>query len=355
MRDECAKGLWEMGKGGLAKSPCRPDRCTTLLPTFPLSHFSFSVNFFCLSALFFLGAAPDPQAVVARVAREPVYAREVGRLVDRAAGGKKVSPEALPVLQAQALAEVVNRRLVLAYAERTGETPSAEEVSAQTAALAAKLERQGKSFSDFLLAQATTEPDLRRQITWNLVWSKYLARYLGKARVEAYFAAHRRELDGSQVLASHILLRMGPEKGSLTAGELIARAAQIRQQIVAGKLSFAEAARRHSAGPSAKDDGRLGFIPRHGVMDEAFSRAAFALEVGQVSAPVKTAFGVHLIRCDQVKPGTKRIDEVRGEVEEALGRELLEKLAQIERSHTPVEFTGKFPHFKPGTRELIVP
>ena len=293
--------------------------------------------------------------MVARVGREPIFAREVTRLVERAAPGGKVAAESLPVLQAQALAEVVNRRLVLAYAQRTQAAPSTEEVSAEMAALLAKLERQGKSFSDFLTAQSITEPDLRRQIVWNLVWSKYRMQYLSSSRVEAYFAAHRRELDGSEVSVSHVLLRVGADKESRTVEELMARAAEIRQAVVAGKLSFAEAARQHSAGPSAKDDGRLGFMPRHGVMDEAFSRAAFALEVGQVSGPVKTPFGVHLIRCDQIKPGAKRLADVRGEIEEALGRELLEKLAQVERQHTPVEFTGKLPYFKPGTRELVVP
>ena len=300
-------------------------------------------------------AAPDAQTVVARVGREAIFAREVTRLVDRAAPGGKVAPDALPTLQAQALAELVNRRLVLAYARRNNESPSDEEVSKEMASLLAKLERQGKSFSDFLLSQSTTEPELRRQIVWNLVWPRYLSRYLTAARLEAYFASHRRELDGSQVSAGHILLRIGPEKGSRTVAELVARAAEIRQEIASGEVSFAEAARKHSAGPSAKEDGRLGFIPRHGVMDEAFSRAAFALEVGQVSEPVRTPFGVHLIRCDEIKPGTKKLDDVRGEVEEALGRELLEKLAQLERQHTTVEYTGKLPYFKPGTRELIVP
>lgn len=331
------------------------DTRTVPFPTFPFSHFSLSFMIFCLLAFTLSAASPDPQTVVARVGREAIFAREVTRLVDRAAPGGKFAPDALPPLQAQALAELVNRRLVLAYAQRSGESPSDEEVSNETAALLAKLQRQGKSVSDFLLSQSATERELRRQIAWNLLWPRYLARYLTTARVEAYFAAHRRELDGSQVSVSHILLRLGSEKGSRTVAELTARAADIRQEIMSGKMSFAEAARKCSAGPSAKDDGRLGFIPRRGVMDEAFSRAAFALEAGQVSEPVKTPFGVHLIRCDQIRPGAKKLDDVRREVEEALGRELLEKLAQLERQHTTVEYTGKLPYFKPGTRELVAP
>ena len=46
-------------------------------------------------------------------------------------------------------------------------------------------------------------------------------------------------------------------------------------------------------------------------MSEAFCRAAFALEIGQISPPTPTPFGVDLIRCDGIKPGGKRLAERR--------------------------------------------
>ena len=99
----------------------------------------------------------------------------------------------------------------------------------------------------------------------------------------------------------------------------------------------------------------MGLIPRHGVMDEAFSHAAFELDIGEVSEPVRTPFGVHLICCNKIKPGDKRLDDVRKEVEEGLSRELLDNLAREQNNFTPVMYTGKMPYLKEGTEKLVMP
>ena len=87
-------------------------------------------------------------------------------------------------------------------------------------------------------------------------------------------------------------------------------------------------------------------------MVEAFSAAAFSLAPGDVSPPVVTPFGVHLIRCDEVHPGGKSLADVREEVLSGLSRELLEKLAAVERRYTPVKYTGATAYFDPVTGRL---
>jgi peptidyl-prolyl cis-trans isomerase C len=296
-------------------------------------------------------ASTGEDVVVATVGEEPILAGEVSRRVAALTQGQSVNPAARPVLEAVALGDIVDRRLVLAYARRTGSFPEPAEIDAALARLKTKLAAQGQSMAGHLKAQSLDAAGLQREIAFDLVWQKYLAKYITTERSEAYFQSHRREFDGTQIAVSHILLR--PAKGSdaQAAANLVKQAAELREAIAAGKTAFDDAARRHSSGPSGKDGGRLGFIPRRGVMDEAFSRAAFALEPGQVSQPVQSRFGVHLIRCDQVKPGTTPLSAVRTEVEEALARELLTRLAQIESRHTPVRFHSAGLHFNPGTTD----
>ncbi len=297
----------------------------------------------------------EQDVVVATVDGEPILASHVDRLLERTVQGREVHPAILPPIQAQALSEIVDRRLVLAYARRTKSGASRPEIEAALAELKSKLASQGRSLSDLLRQRSLGEADLRRQVAWNLVWKEYLGRYLTQTRLESHFHAHHREFDGTEISVSHILLRPGADAGPAAMAELAAQAQAIRRAIVSGKVSFAEAARQHSAGPSGPGGGHLGFIGRRGPMVEGFSRAAFALEVGQVSQPVKTPFGVHLIRCDEIKPGSKQLIDVRQQVEEALARELIGKLARLQRRYTPATFTGAAPYFKPGTRELVVP
>jgi parvulin-like peptidyl-prolyl isomerase len=297
------------------------------------------------------GAADS--AVAATVGGEAVYAKEVSRLLGVVVRGKPVNPQALATLQAQTLEEIVDRRLVLAYARRTGRGATPAELEAAWKEFVAKLQSQRRTPADYLKGQGIDQADLQRQLVWNVIWEKYLARYVTADRVAAYFQAHRRELDGTEALAGQILLR--PAAGSQAEEDFLEKARQIRQEIVDGKISFAEAAKKYSSGPSARQGGDLGWIGRHGAMGETFCRAVFALEPGQVSQPVRTPFGVSLIHVDRYKPGPKQLADVRKTIQEALARELMEKLAGTERPTTPVVYTGKTPYFKPGSHELVVP
>ena len=295
------------------------------------------------------------EVVVASVDGEPIYLSEVDRLLAKVARKQEVNPAARPVLQAQVLSEIVDRRLVLAYAKRKKSAPTTTQIEAALVELNSKLKGQGSCLERFLKQRSITEADLRRQITWNLAWEKYLARYVTDAGLQSHFKTHRREFDGTRLSVSHVLLRPQADDDPRAMADLVKQAEAIRREITSGKLSFAEAAAKYSAAPSAKDGGRLGLIARRGAMVESFSQAAFALEVGQVSRPVTTRFGVHLIRCEQVKPGNKKWSEVREQLQKALARELLDRLARNQQRHTPVKFTGRAPYFKPGTRELVLP
>ena len=84
------------------------------------------------------------------------------------------------------------------------------------------------------------------------------------------------------VRASHLLVKTEEE------------AAKLRDEILAGK-DFAEVAAQVSLCPSGRDGGDLGFFGK-GQMVREFEDACFSMEVGEVSNPIKTQFGYHLIK-----------------------------------------------------------
>ena len=104
---------------------------------------------------------------------------------------------------------------------------------------------------------------------------------------------------GNTVSASHILV----------ADE--AEAARIREEIVSGKTTFEDAAKANSTCPSGAEGGALGEFGR-GQMVPEFENACYEMEVGEISAPVKTQFGYHIIRLDgKKKAEAPALDVVR--------------------------------------------
>lgn len=99
----------------------------------------------------------------------------------------------------------------------------------------------------------------------------------------------------TQTRARHILLRPGPQ---LNQADAVARLAQFRQQIASGQANFETLARQHSQDGSAREGGDLGWVSPGQFVPE-FEQAMNALRPGEMSQPVVSRFGVHLIRLDE--------------------------------------------------------
>jgi peptidyl-prolyl cis-trans isomerase C len=129
---------------------------------------------------------------------------------------------------------------------------------------------------------------------------------------------------GEQIAASHILVR--------TEGE----AQTVLKELKQGK-DFAAIAKARSIDSSAADGGSLGTFSR-GEMIPAFEAAAFALKVGEVSTPVHTEFGYHLIKVtNRIAAHIKPFDEVRDDIREALTEQSVDMFIDELRRQSRVE------------------
>jgi len=291
----------------------------------------------------------DSQPAAARVNGAPILVVEVQRSVATALAGRAIPAEARAHLEAEALSQLIDRQLVEQAID--GEQGTSGEVDAAMAKLKAQLAASNRTMADFLRERNLDEAALRDQMAWQSRWERYVRDRMTDRALEAYFRAHRKHFDGTQVRARHILLRADRTDAAATAA-VVEEAQRLRQQITSGTLTFEAAARQFSAGPSRAKGGDLGFVPRRGVMVEAFSRAAFDLKPGEVSPPVLTPFGVHLIEVTELRPGKLDWQDVRSELAAPAAQTLFEGLAQRRRATAKIEFTGLTPHYKAGTREL---
>ena len=119
-----------------------------------------------------------------------------------------------------------------------------------------------------------------------------------------------------QRTASHILLTLDEDADDTTVQEVLGQAESLADRARAGE-DFGELATEHSQDPgSAALGGDLGIV-EVGVMVKPFEDALFAMVEGEISDPVKTRYGYHVIKVTALLPGqTKELAEVRDEIEQ---------------------------------------
>jgi len=131
---------------------------------------------------------------------------------------------------------------------------------------------------------------------------------------ELYEAEKDRFTQPERRRVRHILIALDPKADAAAEEAAKARIAKIRERIAAGE-DFASVAKELSQDPgTAGQGGDLGLIEQ-GVMDPAFDKVAFSLEVGRLSDAVRSPFGYHLIEVTEIQPKvTKPFDEVRDQL-----------------------------------------
>ena len=142
----------------------------------------------------------------------------------------------------------------------------------------------------------------------------------------AYDAQYPSEANETEYRASHILVETEDEAQSLLAD-------------LAGGSDFAALAREHSTGPSGAVGGDLGWFGDGDMVPEFFA-AVVALEPGNVSPPVKTDFGWHIVKLTETRQKERpELDTVKAELEDQLRQSALEEAlagltqaAEIERT-----------------------
>lgn len=146
-------------------------------------------------------------------------------------------------------------------------------------------------------------------------------------KIRDYYEANLEEFRAEKTVeARHILIKVDQDADLETVEKRENRAIDILKMAEEGK-DFAELAREYSECPSRYDGGRLGAFRRE-AMVKPFADKAFSMKAGEISEPVRTQFGWHVIKLEKVNE--RRIlslSEVEAEIRKRLTDEMAKNLA----------------------------
>jgi peptidyl-prolyl cis-trans isomerase C len=258
-------------------------------------------------------AAPAGPAAV--VNGQPIPESAVQR------GLRGVPPTEAARARAEVLDYLIDNTLIDQFLQQQKVEAPAKEVDERLGQIQAELKKNNQDYAKMLAALALTEAEIKQQIAADLRWEKYATSQTNDAALKEMFEQNKEMFDSSMVRARHILLKAPADPAQANA-KLVGYKKQVEDaaaaevaKLPAGAASadaarakkaeevFSAIAREASDCPSKKDGGDLSWFPRAGSMVEPFAKAAFALKTGQISDPVQTPFGTHLILVTDRKAG----------------------------------------------------
>ena len=244
--------------------------------------------------------------IVAVVDNEVITRRELDQAVAQFHGNGLAND---PAVQRQALMQLINQSLLVQAGRRNNVQVPDAEVEAEIARIAASRRQNVAQYEAAQARLGISKTDLRRQVRDSMISQRMLQGYTAAeakvsedeinaaiARARAQGIALPQAEPKTRYHAQHILIA--------SQGERAQRLAQRLSQDAQRGADFAALARQYSQDGSAANGGDLGWLSEGETVPE-FERAMRSLTPGQVSAPVHTQFGWHVIRLVEAgKPNT---------------------------------------------------
>ncbi len=232
----------------------------------------------------------DPSEILATVNGEKITRGEVEHRMEQVASmnpeaAKKMDEKQRQALMRQILDRLIEQRLILQEAVRQGIQVSDEEAGR----MLKNLRRQFSSDEEMeeLLKKGKTSIAERKKDDREFMMTRKLEAKMteqieiSENDIENYWESARPFLIRDMVKARHILVKTQEE------------AEEIRKKLQKGE-KFEDLAKQYSQDPSKERGGDLGWFSKE-MMVKEFGEAAFSLKVGEISPPVKTQFGYHII------------------------------------------------------------
>jgi peptidyl-prolyl cis-trans isomerase C len=282
-------------------------------------------------------AAAPPGDTAASVDGQPIARQDVVKLISRF----EIPPGSEKRAYDAAIEMLVNNKLIEMFLAKSRIPLPEAEVEKSIAQVRKNAESQGSSLENYLAQTNTTLDDLKRELAVSLRWRTFLMDKATDSELKDYLSKNADVFSGTLVRASHILLKYDPAKGAEARAQAEQKLQSIKKEIEAGKTTFADAANKYSeddgnvAQPSGGD---LGLFPRKGQFIEPFARAAFALKKNEISEPVETEYGLHLILITDRREGQPvEFERAKNDVLAQYATDLQSQIIELEKKKAKIE------------------
>ncbi len=310
-------------------------------------------------------AAPKSTGPVAKVNAVEItraqYDEQVGELQKRFAMFGGNIPEAqLARFKQKIIERMVDDELVKQEIDKANLTVTDEEVNKEFDTYKSRTPGGPENFEKFLERSGMSVDNIKDDIKRRLALKKYLnkdgALTIGDAEMQEYYKTNEKRFEVKErIKARHILIKLDKAADEAAQKEAKTQIDAIYKEAKKKGTDFAELAKTKSQGPSGPRGGDLGWFGR-GKMVKEFETAGFAMKPGEISKPLKTQFGWHVLKVEEREAaGQKKFDEVKDDILEKLEarqfREARNKLLDRLRAEGKVEVLEKIeiPASKPAS------
>lgn len=304
----------------------------------------------CLNLVVFCGLLTlvEPCWGTDRPASDPIVATVNGGTIRESEVSlacliRGISDADRPQFQAQLIEQLTTQKLMADFLKQQRVEATPEEVDLRVTLISDQIRQAGREPKEVFAKLGLSEAIIRQTVALPLAWRRYARQSITDAQVEEHFQKYRPRFDGTRVHASQIVLKRMvhalPESSAAVEEQqaLTKRLEQLRGQIVAGEITFSEAAKQHSESPTSAQGGDLGAFSYGTQVAKEIADAAFTLKEGEVSGIVITRHGVHLVQTTKIEPGQYSLGDVRQELLYELTEQLWRNVSEKLRAEAKVE------------------
>jgi peptidyl-prolyl cis-trans isomerase SurA len=262
---------------------------------------------FIVSFSFSQGDTQYIDGVAAIVEDHVVLKSDLIQMVNMAAIQNKIDPRTNPDafirLQNSVIQSMVDQKIMLEMAEIDSIVVDEKEVNQALDQQIQMLIAQagGESRAEDALGQPIK--DFRREFWYDMkdrmISERYQQQLLSaivvtRSEVKEFYKTYKDSLPVLPMMAKVRHLQVPIKPGVAAKEKTKSFLSELKSQIVGGNSSFSDVAKAHSLDPSKNNGGELGWVKR-GSLVKNFETTAFTLELGEVSDPIETEFGYHIL------------------------------------------------------------